>query len=97
MYVGQYKYFLQYFFIHLDALLIMIRRKRADRPDMTEKVLLASLTFWIVSVIYLTSKAANLELSLLSWTSLSTFILGVISVILFVAVIMLARIRRLLE
>ena len=75
----------------------MIRKKRVDNPDMTEKVLLASLTFWIVSVIYLTYKAANLELSLLSWTSLSTFFLGVISVILFVAVIMLARIRRLLE
>jgi hypothetical protein len=75
----------------------MIRKKRVDDPDMTEKVLLASLTFWIVSVIYLTYKAANLELSLLSWTSLSTFFLGVISVILFVAVIMLARIRRLLE
>ncbi len=75
----------------------MIRKKRVDDSDMTEKVLLASLTFWIVSVIYLTYKAANLELSLLSWTSLSTFFLGVISVILFVAVIMLARIRRLLE
>jgi hypothetical protein len=75
----------------------MLRKKRVDNPDMTEKVLLASLTFWIVSVIYLTYKAANLELSLLSWTSLSTFFLGVISVILFVAVIMLARIRRLLE
>jgi hypothetical protein len=75
----------------------MIRKKRIDDSDMTEKVLLASLTFWIVSVIYLTYKAANLELSLLSWTSLSTFFLGVISVILFVAVIMLARIRRLLE
>ena len=75
----------------------MIRKKRVDTPDLTEKVLLVSLTFWIVSVIYLTSKAANLELSLLSWTSLSTFFLGVISVILFVAVIMLARIRRILE
>ena len=75
----------------------MIRKSKVDRPDLTEHVLLASLTFWIISVIYLTYKAANLELSLLSWTSLSTFILGVISVILFVAVIMLARIRRLLE
>ncbi len=75
----------------------MIRKKRVDDADMTEKVLLASLTFWIVSVIYLTYKAANLELRLLSWTSLSTFFLGVISVILLVAVIMLARIRRLLE
>jgi len=97
MSTGQYKYFLQYFFIHLGVLVNMIRKKRVDDPDMTEKVLLASLTFWIVSVIYLTYKAANLELSLLSWTSLSTFFLGVISVILFVAVIMLARIRRLLE
>ena len=75
----------------------MMRKSKVDRPDLTEHVLLASLTFWIVSVVYLTYKAANLELSLLSWTSLSTFILGVISVILFVAVIMLARIRRLLE
>jgi len=97
MSTGQYKYFLQYFFIHLGVLVNMLRKKRVDNPDMTEKVLLASLTFWIVSVIYLTYKAANLELSLLSWTSLSTFFLGVISVILFVAVIMLARIRRLLE
>ena len=75
----------------------MMRKSKVDRPDITEHVLLASLTFWIISVIYLTYKAATLELSLLSWTSLSTFILGVISVILFVAVIMLARIRRLLE
>jgi len=75
----------------------MMRKSKVDRPDMTEHVLLASLAFWIISVIYLTYQAANLELSLLSWTSLSTFILGVISVILFVAVIMLARIRRLLE
>ncbi|RZD30370.1 MAG: hypothetical protein CXT77_04970 [uncultured DHVE6 group euryarchaeote] len=75
----------------------MMRKSKVDRPDITEHVLLASLTFWIISITYLTYKAANLELSLLSWTSLSTFILGVISVILFVAVIMLARIRRLLE
>ena len=75
----------------------MMRKSKVDRPDITEHLLLVSLAFWIVSVIYLTYKAASLELSLLSWTSLSTFFLGVISVILFVAVIMLARIRRLLE
>ncbi len=71
--------------------------RRQDKPDFVEGGLLAVLTVWIVSVLYLINQASTaVSMSELSWISLTTFFTAFSSVVLLVVAILLARmIRRL--
>jgi len=66
----------------------------SDQEAFVEKGLLGILIVWIVAVLYLVNQAANAELNVLSWVSLTTFFSGFSSVVLIVIAILLARIKR---
>ena len=69
--------------------------RRQDKPDFVEGGLLAVLTVWIVSVLYLINQASTaVSMSELSWISLTTFFTALSSVVLLVVAILLARLIR---
>jgi hypothetical protein len=75
---------------------IRIQKTRIRDPDYVEIGLIGVLVIWSISAFMLLQQAANISLNggLLSWTSLTTFFVGVMSVILIVIAVILADIRK---
>jgi len=65
-------------------------------PDFIEVGLIGVLVIWSISAFILLQQAANIQVGnyLLSWTSLTTFFSGIISIVLIVIAIILADIRK---
>jgi hypothetical protein len=74
----------------------ILGRTKTSSPDFVEIGLMGVLVIWSVSAFILLQQAANISRGnyLLSWTSLTTFFAGVISVVLIVIAIILADIRK---
>ena len=75
---------------------IRIKKTSIRDPDLIEIGLVSVLVIWSLSAFILLQQAANISAGnyLLSWTSLTTFFIGVISVVLIVIAIILADIRK---
>jgi hypothetical protein len=78
-----------------------IRKLRMEKtivrnPDFIEVGLIGVLVIWSISAFILLQQAANIQVGnyLLSWTSLTTFFSGIISIVLIVIAIILADIRK---
>ena len=72
-----------------------IQKTKIKEPDMIELTLIGILIIWIVSALWLIREAATMEvISLISWTSLTTFFMGFASITLIVIAILLADIRK---
>ena len=75
---------------------LRIEKTVTRNPDFIELGLIAVLVIWSISAFMLLQQAANITAGnyLLSWTSLTTFFAGIISIILIVIAIILADIRK---
>lgn len=75
---------------------IRIERAKIKDPDIVELGLISVLVIWSISAFILLQQAANISAGggLLSWTSLTTFFTGIISVVLIVIAVILADIRK---
>jgi len=72
---------------------------KTSTPDFIEIGLIGVLVIWSISAFILLQQAADISTGnyLLSWTSLTTFFAGVISVVLIVIAVILADIRKALS
>jgi hypothetical protein len=76
---------------------IGIEKTRIRNPDFVELGLIGILVVWSLSAFMLLQQAADLSIgtgSLLSWTSLTTFFTGIISIVLIVIAVILADMRK---
>ena len=73
----------------------IIHKTRVQKPDWVEFGLVIILAVWGISVIWLLQKVVTARsFELLSWTSLQTFFVGFISIVLIAIAILLADIRK---
>jgi hypothetical protein len=75
---------------------IRLEKTITRNPDFIELGLIGVLVIWSISAFMLLQQAAEIQLGnyLLSWTSLTTFFVGISSIILIVIAIILADIRK---
>ena len=75
---------------------IRLEKTITRNPDFIELGLIGVLVIWSISPFMLLQQAAEIQLGnyLLSWTSLTTFFVGISSIILIVIAIILADIRK---
>jgi hypothetical protein len=74
----------------------ILERTKTSSPDFIEIGLIGALVIWSVSAFILLQQAADISTAnyLLSWTSLTTFFAGIISIVLIVIAVILADIRK---
>lgn len=74
---------------------MMLRQTVIKDPDMIELVLIGILAIWTVSTILLIRQAITVTgFNMLSWTSLTTFFVGFLSIVALVVAIIVADIRK---
>jgi len=73
----------------------IIHKTRIKKPDWIEFGLLMVLVVWGIAVIWLLQRVVTAQsFELLSWTSLQTFFVGFISIVMLVIAILIADIRK---